>query len=199
MEAAVRLVESGFREFSLDLFGDALFQEQAFTDELTSLIGRSDGRVRVHGRYDPKDLPRLMEAVDWVVVPSTWWENAPLAIDDAFCFGRPVLCSDVGGMAEAVRDGVDGRHVRVGNVAAWVEAIRQAATYPAAWSRLAGGVRRPIMVAQAADQNLAMFEELLRAKRPLALSLPLPKSAARKPASTDTGGVRQRDRRRKRA
>ena len=165
VEAAVRLVESGFRDFSLDLFGDSLFQEQAFTDELAALMNRSAGRVRVHGRYQPHELPRLMERVDWVMVPSTWWENAPLVIDDSFYFGRPVLCSDIGGMAEAVRDGTDGLHVRAGDPEAWADALRRAATDPEAWRRLAGGIKRPAKVSEAADRHLALFEELRQAKQ----------------------------------
>ena len=37
---------------------------------------------------------------------------------EAFVHGRPVICSDIGGMAEKVRHGVDGLHVPVGNVLA---------------------------------------------------------------------------------
>ena len=61
------------------------------------------------------DLPRLMAEVDWVVVPSLWWENSPLVIQEAFLHGRPVICSDIGGMAEKVTDGVNGLHFRAGD------------------------------------------------------------------------------------
>ena len=54
-----------------------------------------------------------MAEVDWVVVPSIWWENAPLVIQEAFRHRRPVICGDIGGMAEMVRDGVDGLHAPV--------------------------------------------------------------------------------------
>ena len=56
-----------------------------------------------------------MAEIDWVVVPSIWWENSPLVIQEAFLHGRPVICSDIGGMAEKVRHGVDGLHFRVGD------------------------------------------------------------------------------------
>ena len=44
----------------------------------------------------------LMADLHWVLVPSIWWENSPLVIQEAFFHGRPVICSDVGGMAEKV-------------------------------------------------------------------------------------------------
>jgi len=53
-----------------------------------------------------------MAAVDWVVVPSIWWENSPLVIQEAFAHGRPVICSDIGGMAEKVAHEKNGLHFR---------------------------------------------------------------------------------------
>ena len=54
-----------------------------------------------------------MEQVDWVVIPSIWWENAPLVVQEAFRHRRPVICSGIGGTAEMVRDGIDGLHAPV--------------------------------------------------------------------------------------
>ena len=59
-----------------------------------------------------------MAEIDWVVVPSIWWENSPLVIQEAFLHGRPVICSDIGGMAEKVEHEVNGLHFRVGDHAA---------------------------------------------------------------------------------
>ena len=47
-----------------------------------------------------------------MVVPSIWWETGPLVVLEAFQHGRPVICSDIGGMAEKVTDGVNGLHFR---------------------------------------------------------------------------------------
>ena len=46
-----------------------------------------------------------MARMDWVVVPSIWWETGPLVVMEAFQYGRPVICSDIGGMSEKVTDG----------------------------------------------------------------------------------------------
>jgi glycosyltransferase involved in cell wall biosynthesis len=56
-----------------------------------------------------------MRGVDAVLVPSIWWENSPVVIQEAFRNNRPVICSDIGGMAEKVRDKVDGYHFPVGS------------------------------------------------------------------------------------
>lgn len=67
------------------------------------------------GRYDSSDVLGLMRLSGWVVVPSIWWENSPVVIQEARRAGVPLIVSDIGGMAEKVRPGLDGLHFRRGN------------------------------------------------------------------------------------
>ena len=64
-----------------------------------------------------------MRQVDVVLVPSIWWENSPLVIQEALRNGVPILCSDIGGMAEKVRDGIDGMHFPMGNPVALAQRL----------------------------------------------------------------------------
>jgi glycosyltransferase involved in cell wall biosynthesis len=43
-----------------------------------------------------------------LVVPSIWYENAPLTIQEAFLAKVPVITADLGGMRELIHDGVNG-------------------------------------------------------------------------------------------
>jgi glycosyltransferase involved in cell wall biosynthesis len=117
-------------------------QPHDFQERVADLLERARLNTTFVGRYDHRRLPALMDDLDWVVVPSLWWENSPLVIQEAFHFGRPVICSDIGGMAEKVRDGVDGLHFRAGDAASLADAIRRAATEPGLWERLRGGIRK---------------------------------------------------------
>lgn len=94
------------------------------------------GLLQWLGAYEPRDLSRRMATVDWVVVPSIWWENSPMVIQEAFSFGRPVICSAIGGMAEKVRDGVDGIHVEPGSVISMSSTLRAAARNKSIWTSL---------------------------------------------------------------
>lgn len=71
----------------------------------------------VHGRYDNAGLGEILGGLDAIVVPSIWYENSPLTIQEAQIAGVPVITSNQGGMAELVRDGVDGLHFRLGDAA----------------------------------------------------------------------------------
>lgn len=76
----------------------------------------SDGVV-FHGAYDNANIGAILAALDVVVVPSLWFENSPLTIQEAFIGGVPVVTANQGGMAELVRDGVDGLHFKLGDAA----------------------------------------------------------------------------------
>jgi glycosyltransferase involved in cell wall biosynthesis len=96
--------------------------------------------VTVVGRYDHASIPQLMANIDWVVVPSIWWENSPLVIQEAFHHLRPVICSDIGGMAEKVQDGVNGLHFQAGKPESLADAIRHATATEGLWERLREGI-----------------------------------------------------------
>lgn len=115
------------------------------------------GVVQWMGPYRPEDMRQRLAKIDWVVVPSVWWENSPLVIQEAFGAGRPVICSNIGGMAEKVRDGVDGLHVPVANVLEWAQKFTQVMDQPDLWDQLVRNIRPVFSHAQSAEAHLAAF------------------------------------------
>jgi glycosyltransferase involved in cell wall biosynthesis len=101
-------------------------------------------------------MATLMADTDWVIVPSIWWENAPLVIQEAFHHKRPVICSGIGGMAEAVRNGIDGMWFRAGDAAHLAEKMT-AALEPELWNRLVTGISKPRTMQEAAQDHLALY------------------------------------------
>ncbi|WP_374441005.1 glycosyltransferase family 4 protein [Stella sp.] len=160
LAAARQLADQGVG-FTLDLHGQPLYQPDAFVAGIEEEVRALGSRARLHGGYRPEDVAAILAGVDWVVVPSIWWENAPLVIEEAFHHGRPVICSDIGGMAERVRDGVDGLHFRAGDARALADTMMQAAGEPGLWHRLAGAIRPPRGIAQAAADHVALYRDLL--------------------------------------
>ena len=115
-------------------------QDGEFKRIVARLLDETRDSVTLVGKYRPEDLPALMREIDWVVVPSIWWENSPLVIQEAFLNGRPVICSDVGGMAEKVTAGVNGLHFRVGDPTSLAAVIGEAIKEPSTWDRLRSGI-----------------------------------------------------------
>jgi glycosyltransferase involved in cell wall biosynthesis len=116
------------------------------------------GTVEWHGPYQPHEMRSRMAGIDWVVVPSIWWENSPMVIQEALGFGRPLVVSDIGGMAEKVTDGVDGVHVPAGNVTAWARTLGELASGDQ-WAQLQAGIRRPVSTVESAAVHVALFDE----------------------------------------
>jgi glycosyltransferase involved in cell wall biosynthesis len=150
------------------LYGANLeLQAQEFQNRFRSLLQATEQNVTFVGRYDHADLPRLMANVDWVVVPSIWWENSPLVIQEAFLYGRPVICSDIGGMAEKVTNGVNGLHFRVGDPRSLARAIRRATRSPDTWQALRDGIPEVYKIEDAVTTISEIYRTLLERHKPL--------------------------------
>jgi glycosyltransferase involved in cell wall biosynthesis len=61
-------------------------------------------------------------------------------IQEAFAYGRPVISSDIGGMAEKVIDGVNGLHFRAGDPLSLVKTMRTAVADEGLWDKLRAGI-----------------------------------------------------------
>ncbi|TGN68024.1 glycosyltransferase [Paracoccus liaowanqingii] len=99
----------------IDIHGDASNQPPALREGLDALLQEAGSIVTMRGAYDNLNVHSLMQECHAILVPSIWWENSPLVIQEAFANKRPVICSDIGGMAEKVRNGIDGFHFRAGS------------------------------------------------------------------------------------
>jgi glycosyltransferase involved in cell wall biosynthesis len=140
-------------------------QSQEFQDDFATMLEPLRGRVTFRGPYAHNELAKLMADLHWVVVPSIWWENSPLVIQEASFHRRPIICSDVGGMAEKVRDGVDGIHFRVGDAYSLARAIETATGSPRLWRSLSAGIREPHSMDAHVEHLLAMYGGLIERAR----------------------------------
>jgi glycosyltransferase involved in cell wall biosynthesis len=139
-------------------------QPAAFRQQFETLLERAGRRAKFYGSYRSEELPRLMQQVDWAVVPSIWWENSPIVIQEARLHGRPIICSDIGGMAEKVRPDLDGLHFRVGSAEDLADRLGEALTQPDLWERLRATMQKPVSHHEAAQQHLDLYRSLASAK-----------------------------------
>ncbi len=167
---AMRLLEKEGVDARLWVHGANLdIQPSEFQRQASELLASCENNVTMVGRYRPEMLPRLMAAVDWVVVPSIWWENSPLVIQEAFLHGRPVICSDIGGMAEKVADGVNGLHFHARDAESLARTLRRATTDPDLWSSLRNGIPDVYRMEDHVATLSRLYRDLIASKR-----VPLP-------------------------
>ncbi|NNU80984.1 glycosyltransferase [Halovulum dunhuangense] len=104
--------------------------------------------LRFQGRYAPGEAVSLMRGYGWVVVPSTWWENAPVVIEEARAARTPVIASGIGGMLEKTQ--AFGRHFPPGDAVGLADLM----------TRLAGDVTALIEHRQAITPPLSHAQYL---------------------------------------
>jgi glycosyltransferase involved in cell wall biosynthesis len=182
LDAVARLPRTLWGDASLCIFGGNLeSQPDAFRARFGKLLELAGRRARFFGSYRAEELPRLMQQVDWAVVPSIWWENSPLVIQEAFLHRRPPIVSDIGGMAEKVTHDVDGLQFRTGSPEDLADTLSRALADGDLWQRLSDAAPRPPDLAQFAAKHMALYRATVATRaRPTAVT------RARTPADVAT-------------
>ena len=157
-DAAKLLERDGVNNVSFEIHGDYRSQPAEFQTDFLTRLEEVGHNVRYHGPYQNEAVDRLMQTVDVVLVASTWWENSPVVIQEALRNRRPIICSDIGGMAEKVRDGIDGLHFPVNSPLGLANVIRDLAKRPARLGQLVDTMAEPID----ADEVILRHAELYR-------------------------------------
>jgi len=159
LDAARLLPKKLRKEIRIEIHGSMQYAENDFKTQIEQSLKGLEETVRVCGPYRPQDVTSIMRRNGWVVVPSIWWENSPLVIQEAFAAGRPVICSGIGGMAEKVAHGVSGIHFRVNNAADLAARMEECAKSPDLWKRLCSALPQPPTIQQTVDQLLRFYDE----------------------------------------
>jgi len=164
-DAINQLRDRGFHDFTVDIYGANLHVaseefRNAFNAFFQDEQKRSNGGVapvRFNGSYEVSDLDQVMREVDWVLVPSTWWENYPMVVSEAFLYGKPVICSNIGGLGERVRDNVDGLHFAVRNSRSLADVMERAMIEHGLWDRLCSNIVPPPRAEDVAWKHLELY------------------------------------------
>jgi glycosyltransferase involved in cell wall biosynthesis len=155
---AVRLLPKRLRRLvHVEIHGFVPDEGDGFMAELQRGLKELDGTVRLYGTYRLEDLAGIIRRNGWLIVPSIWWENSPVVIQEALAYGRPILCSNIGGMAEKVTPGVSGFHFRVNNTADLAALIEECASSPGAWKSMCAGLPQPPTIDQTVDRLLELY------------------------------------------
>ena len=67
------------------------------------------------GYLNGAEVKKTIAGAKVVIMPSEWYENAPLSLLEAFAWGKPVIGARIGGIPEMIDDGVNGYLFESGN------------------------------------------------------------------------------------
>ena len=141
------------RRGQLELIGSRQHNPEyvAELEQAAQAVGAS-----IRGGLARGEIPAALRSIDLLVVPSVWYENSPLVIIEAIGVRTPLLVSDIGGMAELVREGKSGYHFKVGSAGDLAHWLERALSDPAL---LAGLYREPEPIKRV-EEDAQQIEEL---------------------------------------
>jgi glycosyltransferase involved in cell wall biosynthesis len=99
-------------------------------------------KIRFVGFVEGPALTRLVMAARLTVVPSRWYDNAPLAVLESALAGTPVLAADIGGIPELVRPGTTGELFAPDNAADLADTLTTLLADRARLERMGQAARR---------------------------------------------------------
>ena len=145
----------------LRVWGDpAVFPDYA--GKLREMSSHPD--IQFMGRIANDRVGEVLADSDVMVVPSLWYENSPVVIQEARAAGVPVIASGHGALAEKVHHGVDGLHFPPGNAAALAHVLQQIVAKPELLSRLRENLPTPMDM----EEHVRVLQELYQRFVPVA-------------------------------
>ena len=152
--------------FCVDIYGAPNRWTTQYAEDLEKSVEGYD-HIHMRGRFDNKQVGRVLSKMDVLVVPSIWYENAPLTLNEAAMTKTPVLASDRGGMLEFVRDNEFGRTFKLGDPDDLAREMKRLIDNPGDIPGLARNDVRIKPVEENAVELIGVYEDLL-AGRPIA-------------------------------
>ena len=126
----------------------------------------ADPRIRFLGYVSGEEKHALLSQADHLLLPSLWYENAPVVILEAAAYGLGVIGSDIGGIPEFVRPGQTGWLVPPGDARALADAMLAATRDAGFFAALPGHAATLIAehsVARMADEFGGHYARMLAA------------------------------------
>lgn len=157
----------GAADLALEIHGPILpfHQDRTYGERLAQQIAGWEDQIRFHGAYRPEQAPRLLAALDVLVVPSIWYETYCMVIREGFLAGVPVIASNFGAMADAIEDEATGLLFAMGDSVDLARKLGRVAHDEGLRSRLAGSSKTVATVEQNGAATIAVYERIRRARR----------------------------------
>ena len=132
---------------------------------LRELAARTGGEIEFTGYLTGPALRMALASTRAVVVPSEWYENAPISVMEAAAMGLPVVGANIGGIPELIRPQETGFVFESGNVDALAGALAQVQEQPISRLRQMGAAAREWMQSDFSpsayrDRMLALYSQL---------------------------------------
>ncbi|CAN5829639.1 glycosyltransferase family 4 protein [soil metagenome] len=127
---------------------------------LIAELAARDSRIEMVGLVEHAQVSTFLASLDVLAVPSRVMETGPLVVQEAQAMGIPVMGANIGGIAERVRDGIDGWVLQFDDPHPWTAAIIEAATKRDRVEQLSHNMQRTRSVADVASDMATVYRQI---------------------------------------
>ena len=131
-----------------------------FVEELRRLAGE-DERITFAGAFAREKVGQVLSEIDVLVVPSRWYENAPVVIYEAFAAGVPVVATNLGGLTESVRHEENGLLFELEDARDLAWQLRRLLEEPGLLEKLRSGIGPVKTVEEKVDELERLYGTLM--------------------------------------
>ena len=167
----IRAAERVLRRFPharFQIVGSAMFDQDAYEDEIRRLAADLDVADKIEFTGFRNDVKKVIGNLDVLVHASITGEPFGLVVMEGMAQGKPIVCTNGGGMPEVIEDGVTGLLVPMGDDAALATAIETFLADPVlarrygrrGWER----VRDHFTIDRVTDGVQAVYDTLITAR-----------------------------------
>lgn len=132
--------------------------EEARLKALANDLGAKN--VTFVGRRTGGDLASEYAGARLVVVPSAWYEPFGLIVLEAYAHGKPVVATQIGGLAELVREGETGLYASASDPAGLAERVGALWDAPDVAAEMGRAARRLAETEYAPERHFERLEEI---------------------------------------
>jgi glycosyltransferase involved in cell wall biosynthesis len=150
--------------------------------QMQDLAASLQANVSFLGHLNGQQLHDVIGSSRAVVLPSEWYENAPVSLLEAYALGKPVIGARIGGIPEMIREGETGATFASGQVESLRAVLENFQARPAAQLQEMGAAGRRWV---AEDFTVAMYRQRMMSVY-RELGVPATAVAAREPVSAST-------------
>ncbi len=143
-------------KIELTLHGLAGSEPEENYKRVVEVEAGSDPRIKFAAPVPKGELRGVIQSFDVVAIPSQLLETGPLIALEAHAAKVPVIASDLAGLSERVRDGIDGVLVKANDEEAWTKSLQHLATDRGVLEKLRSGIR-PVRTMDAVADDMAQL------------------------------------------
>jgi len=148
------------KKIKLKIYGRGDERDPYIKDLLN--LAKDDERIEFCGTFDYSELPEIMADISITVIPSSYKENFPLVMQNSLAYNKPVIASNVGGMPEVIKDGINGFLFEQEDEDQLARIIHEVSQNPEIIEKLKEGIVSPPRIESEALQYENIYRNLLK-------------------------------------